>query len=466
MVVDVCSLCINILLFCHVYASEPTIPQVAMDERCHRSLDVVEAFVLTLTEKLSYQPGMDCQLTLQARAGHRIMLRFLYLQIHTNDTIKECEDFVAINYGRSILFSHLTPVICRTKPTGSMVTANTTASIHFHSNAYGEDSGFQLLVTPFHTGSCYSSEFRCNNGRCIQGNMYCNKYNNCGDNSDSCNSSDVNYSATIYMSAAIILCVVLLIVIVSMCFCCAKSSRKRRRRRRRRSARHSRQHARELCEAYDNPVGPFSLNDLPPYLDIPSYPPPAYSTLPRTHAQSRGTDITTETAFDRTPVENPNDGTRILRDIHVEETSTSTPEHGTIAFDTSAADDTSETGSSGDTPVRSTPGDTPERRTPGDTPVKGIPGDTPERRTPGDTPVKGTPGDTPERITPGDTPVRSTPGDTHVRSTPGDTPERSTPGDTPKRSTPGDTPERSTPGDTPVRSTPGDITESTPEGTP
>ncbi|XP_046585234.1 uncharacterized protein LOC124292224 [Haliotis rubra] len=101
---DLRSLCIYLSLLCYVYTSEPAIPQVAMDERCGRRFDVEEPFVLTLTEKLYYQPHMDCDLTLQARPGHRIMLRFIYLQIHTNKMMEQCEDFVVINYGQKDLF--------------------------------------------------------------------------------------------------------------------------------------------------------------------------------------------------------------------------------------------------------------------------------------------------------------------------------------------------------------------------
>ncbi|XP_067652415.1 uncharacterized protein [Haliotis asinina] len=362
MALDLRSLCVCMSLLCHVYTSEPAIPQVAMDERCGRRLVVEEPFVLALTEKLYYQPSMNCDLILQARPGHRFMLRFIHLQIHTNSMMKQCEDFVVINYGQKVPYASGIPVICRTKPAESLVTSNTTAVIHFYSNAYGEDRGFRLLVTPFHTGRCYSGEFRCKNGRCIDSSMHCNTYNNCGDNSDYCDISDVNYSSTIYMAAAIILCLILLVVIVSMCCCCATSSRKRRRRRRSRLARRSRQQAQERCEAYDNPVGVFTLNDLPPYVDIPSYPPPAYSTLPRRHTQSEssGTPVEATSGGTVVPVD---EGTYTSLDIPAEETSThvNTPEEGTGVR-------ASIPSAQGDKPEDGTPGHTSDRDIPKCTP--------------------------------------------------------------------------------------------------
>ncbi|XP_046585159.1 uncharacterized protein LOC124292156 [Haliotis rubra] len=210
--------------------------------------------------------------------------------------------------------------------------------------------------------------------------MYCNSYNNCGDNSDHCDNSDVNYSSTIYMSAAIILCLILLIVIVAMCCCCAKSSRKRRRRRRSRLARRSRQQAQERCETYDNPAGVFTLNDLPPYVDIPSYPPPAYSTLPRIHAQSERSGTTAEAAFDGTAVP-VDEVTTIPRDIPVEETRTpvNTPKEGTAAYacKSDAAGDTSEGGTDTYKSMSSARGETPEDGTPGQTPDRDISNSTP-----------------------------------------------------------------------------------------
>ena len=45
---------------------------------------------------------------------------------------------------------------------------------------------FYLLISHFSAGSCFSYEFTCDNGKCIDNLQKCdeNKYNDCGDNSD------------------------------------------------------------------------------------------------------------------------------------------------------------------------------------------------------------------------------------------------------------------------------------------
>lgn len=80
---------------------------------------------------------------------------------------------------------------------------------------------FEAIITPFHTGHCQDDEFKCKNGRCVYRDLFCDGYNNCGDNSDesSCKKLLLSIAAII---GIVVGCVVVIgiIVTVVVCKCC------------------------------------------------------------------------------------------------------------------------------------------------------------------------------------------------------------------------------------------------------
>ena len=70
-------------------------------------------------------------------------------------------------------------------------------------------------------GSCAHDEFKCVNGKCIQNNMLCDGFNNCGDDSDENNCSKMALSMTAIIGIAVggvILFIIIIVLVV--CVCC------------------------------------------------------------------------------------------------------------------------------------------------------------------------------------------------------------------------------------------------------
>ncbi|XP_052801220.1 uncharacterized protein LOC128231961 isoform X2 [Mya arenaria] len=63
-------------------------------------------------------------------------------------------------------------------------TSGNALTLSFHSGSSIQYSVFDMVITSYHTGYCYSDEHACDNGRCISDKLMCNGYNPCGDYSD------------------------------------------------------------------------------------------------------------------------------------------------------------------------------------------------------------------------------------------------------------------------------------------
>lgn len=85
----------------------------------------------------------------------------------------------------------------------------------------GQPQYFEAVITPFHTGTCRSDEFKCGNGNCVTNNMLCDSYNNCGDDSDEKNCAKVILTVAAIVGI-VIGCVVVvgIIVTIVICKCC------------------------------------------------------------------------------------------------------------------------------------------------------------------------------------------------------------------------------------------------------
>lgn len=96
------------------------------------------------------------------------------------------------------------------------VSTNQTVFLVLSSNDTSDDLHFRLLAVRFHTQPCdQSTEFGCDNGRCISSQLRCNGDNNCGDDSDETDGCLMS-STVIAIIAATTTALILTVVAVSI----------------------------------------------------------------------------------------------------------------------------------------------------------------------------------------------------------------------------------------------------------
>ncbi|XP_013778634.1 abnormal cell migration protein 13-like isoform X2 [Limulus polyphemus] len=150
-----------------------------------------------LTGQPFYKAGMNCSLILCAPVGYQLLLTFSFVNI------RSCEfDELLVITGQSNQTNYSDPICgqhkCHDEDCPELDFVSTlklpNITVKFQSSTEGNITfnytGFEATFTVFDsvdnvTHSCEGSErFRCNNGRCIWQNFYCNGHNNCGDRSD------------------------------------------------------------------------------------------------------------------------------------------------------------------------------------------------------------------------------------------------------------------------------------------
>lgn len=157
-----------------------------LDDQCESVIDVKEQIRLTLTGSgYNYQPNFSCKVTTEVNLENQMMV---YFQEYTGEQI--CFTFDQLEFVDGLSrYDHyvvgLNGNICeKSKPVGVYKTSGRHMTVYFQSGNAFHHSGVDMILTSFHTGSCSTSEHKCNNGRCISNNLRCNGYNPCGDNSD------------------------------------------------------------------------------------------------------------------------------------------------------------------------------------------------------------------------------------------------------------------------------------------
>ncbi|GIY39769.1 uncharacterized protein CEXT_314611 [Caerostris extrusa] len=179
--------------------------------------------ILKATDYLSEEEESECVAKITPPRGYGVIYYFEGMELR-KDANNDCRDYIKIYNETS--WSNNTAPICRDccrfskseqlcqghcgyesdglvceefcdKNNGSFISTGTarSLSIHYHTRCgtctdKKEHVGFRMVFTAFklHSGPdvrcALSSEFQCDNGRCIWSGLTCDGHNNCGDNSD------------------------------------------------------------------------------------------------------------------------------------------------------------------------------------------------------------------------------------------------------------------------------------------
>ncbi|XP_041375515.1 uncharacterized protein LOC121388296 isoform X2 [Gigantopelta aegis] len=165
-----------------------------MDRNCDNKLvlDGAGSGILELTSSSRYARNMNCFLVLTAPPNQRILVRLLKLDIHSG--LDPCSDWIQLVDGSSPSHSDgvgaLTGHLCgETEPEVPFASTKEDIGVEFISDHSDNDGGFELLFNTFYMEPCKVSDFTCDNGRCIPGNLECASHDHCADGSNLC--SDV-----------------------------------------------------------------------------------------------------------------------------------------------------------------------------------------------------------------------------------------------------------------------------------
>ncbi|XP_046585182.1 low-density lipoprotein receptor-related protein 12-like [Haliotis rubra] len=159
-----------------------------MDTICGKSLHLknyASGLDLNLTKSDAYAAELNCSLKLIAQTQHRVIVRFISLNIAS---FVSCpEDFLTISECAPGDNCSESRRYCGVEAPGEAYTSSSSVVIlRFISSAKFHGRGFQLYVTTFHEGPCSDGETLCLNGRCVSDAVRCTKGDNCEDGSGQC----------------------------------------------------------------------------------------------------------------------------------------------------------------------------------------------------------------------------------------------------------------------------------------
>lgn len=164
---------------------------------CGKTLDLGGAIVFSHHFYMSqlYNHSVRCTLTFKAQnAGWKLMLRVLELDIPDRRYNGYCNDALWVYDADSIYTKAMVEAgdnigLCGHKLPSTLYSTGKYMTLHFGTNKKGKrGKGFKFVITAFSEdfskyNSCGSS-FLCDNKRCIDEDLTCDRVDHCGDYSD------------------------------------------------------------------------------------------------------------------------------------------------------------------------------------------------------------------------------------------------------------------------------------------
>ncbi|XP_077982852.1 uncharacterized protein LOC144437719 [Glandiceps talaboti] len=160
-----------------------------LNDKCNAVIDVPGNKDVQLLAKggTTLTSEENCTVNFKARPGRKNVLTFTTFDLpKKNDG--SCEEALTLYDGEDDSAPALTEAnglcgaLTEIKDFHESTTENIT--VKFTTGESGLDNGFTLVVTSASEGNCTDSEFKCDNGNCIDANLVDNFRDNCGDKSD------------------------------------------------------------------------------------------------------------------------------------------------------------------------------------------------------------------------------------------------------------------------------------------
>lgn len=159
-----------------------------MDEYCGSTIDMIlmDEFTGRLAVDETYVG--DCNVTVETWYTNN-RLNFYFEKFGLGAWKTDCHDtFLTVYDGQDPAYSPLMHGLHKRcgqeKPTANFASSGRYVTFRYFNTDTTNNNHFDIIFTAFHKGYCFSYEYECSNGRCIDDSVNCNGFNPCGDGSD------------------------------------------------------------------------------------------------------------------------------------------------------------------------------------------------------------------------------------------------------------------------------------------
>ncbi|OWF37934.1 uncharacterized protein LOC110466852 [Mizuhopecten yessoensis] len=146
---------------------------------------VTKSRMLESSSALDYRDDMNCVYTATvSNSRYNILAVFSRFDLEAKSS-GSCLDYVNVYDGNSVSAPVLnTEPLCGSTIPSNLVSTGSQLTIEFVTDSSAVLLGFGIIFTEVYNGSCASTEYGCSNGYCVNSDLRCNNYKECGDGSD------------------------------------------------------------------------------------------------------------------------------------------------------------------------------------------------------------------------------------------------------------------------------------------
>ncbi|XP_070574880.1 low-density lipoprotein receptor class A domain-containing protein 2-like [Ptychodera flava] len=192
-----------------------------MDRQCDQTVSHEGARMYSQSQKY-YRNNLDCVVTLKAKYDYqRVSIKFDWIDIES--TVAGCPDYLEV-YNGPDTNSPLLKRLCGKYIPQDILSSGQTITLRLYTDFTRTRRGFGLVFTSFHESRLRpcngTTDYICNNGRCIDSSLECDARDNCGDVTDE--SGCPGNWLTVWVIIGIVLAFILLLScgVMILCACC------------------------------------------------------------------------------------------------------------------------------------------------------------------------------------------------------------------------------------------------------
>ncbi|XP_012939924.1 uncharacterized protein LOC106012222 [Aplysia californica] len=175
-------------LLSFVHYATASVPTYYLDDLCTQTIDLGRAKVhsgrLLLRRPEDRLKFLNCYVFIKAPSNKRLTFKFRAFDVKSP---QGCNNNHLQIFDDSRLQISISDKLCNSNrvPDRAFVTTSDEAAVWLYKDRYLADQ-IELIFTAFTFSPCTGGDFQCDNSHCIASELYCNGYDNCGDESDIC----------------------------------------------------------------------------------------------------------------------------------------------------------------------------------------------------------------------------------------------------------------------------------------